>query len=223
MEPAQSLEPDRPLDPDQRWDHPAHWKVLDREELATGRVCNFVNDTVEAPDGQTFRRQYVTHPGAVAIIALDEDDRVVVVRQYRHPVSMVLVEPPAGLLDVEGESPLDAAARELAEEAMLSAQDWRVLVDVATSPGGCAETLRIYLARDLSSAPRPEGFSPVDEEAHMSVSREPLDDLVEAILAGHCQSPSLVAGVMSLALARARGEVDQLRHADSPWPARESA
>lgn len=207
-------------DPAQRWDHAVGWPVLDHEVLATGRVCDFVNDTVEAPDGQTFRRQYVTHPGAVAIIALDEEDRVVVVRQYRHPVGMVLVEPPAGLLDVEGEDPLDAAARELAEEAMLAAEDWRVLVDVATSPGGCAETLRIYLARGLSPAPRPEGFVPVDEEVHMSVSREPLDDLVEAILAGHCQSPSLVAGVTALALARARGETDELREATCPWPAR---
>ncbi|NYK32443.1 NUDIX domain-containing protein, partial [Salmonella enterica subsp. enterica serovar Typhimurium] len=90
-----------------------------------------------------INRQYMSHPGAVGIIALDDQDRVAVVRQYRHPVRMVLVEPPAGLLDVEGEDFLAAAQRELAEEAMLSADDWRVLVDIVTTPGGCQESLRI--------------------------------------------------------------------------------
>lgn len=206
---------------DERWDHAESWQVSRHEVRATGRVCDFINDTVTSPSGETFDRQYVTHPGAVGIIALDENDRVAVVRQYRHPVGMVLVEPPAGLLDVEGEDWLSAARRELAEEAMLAADDWRVLVDLCTTPGGCQETLRIYLARGLRSAPRPDGFVLEGEEVDMTVGWEPLDDLVDAVLAGHCQSPTLVAGVTSLALARATGRIDDLRPADCPWPIRE--
>lgn len=201
-----------------RWDEPASWTVENHEVRATGRVCDFVDDTIVTPVGETIERQYVTHPSAVGIIALDDEDRVAVVRQYRHPVRMILVEPPAGLLDVDGEDYLAAARRELAEEAMLAADDWRVLVDIFTTPGGCQENLRIYLARSLHPAPRPDGFVLEGEEVLMKASWEPLDDLVDAVFAGSCQSPTLVAGVTALALARATGRLDDLRPADSPWP-----
>ncbi|MCI1749555.1 MAG: NUDIX hydrolase [Acidipropionibacterium sp.] len=204
-----------------RWDHDEAWQIDSHEVLATGRVCDFVNDRLTTPADEQIARQYITHPGAVGIIALDEQDRVAVVRQYRQPVRMILVEPPAGLLDVENEDYLHAAQRELAEEAQLAAADWRILVDIFTSPGGSQESLRIYLARDLHSAPRPEGFVLEGEEATMSHDWEPLDDLVDAIFAGHCQSPTLVAGVMALATARAQDRIDRLRPADSPWPVRE--
>ncbi|ERF56606.1 NUDIX family hydrolase, partial [Cutibacterium avidum TM16] len=179
----------------ERWDRDECWQVVDHQVKATGRVCNFVDDAVVTPSGEHINRQYMSHPGAVGIIALDDQDRVAVVRQYRHPVRMVLVEPPAGLLDVDGEDFLMAAQRELAEEAMLAADDWRVLVDIVTTPGGCQESLRIYLARGLHEAPRPEGFVLEGEEVSMKAGWEPLDDLVEAIYAGQCQSPTLVTGV----------------------------
>ncbi len=204
-----------------RWDQDETWQIDSHQVLATGRVCDFVNDQVTTPAGEQVARQYITHPGAVGIIALDEDDRVAVVRQYRQPVRMVLVEPPAGLLDVDGEPYLDAARRELAEEAQLAASDWRILVDIFTSPGGSQESLRIYLARDLRPAPRPEGFVLEGEEVTMSHDWEPLDDLVDAVYAGRCQSPTLVAGVMALALARSQNRIDRLRPADSRWPVRE--
>ncbi|AFV89874.1 MAG: NUDIX hydrolase [Acidipropionibacterium acidipropionici] len=204
-----------------RWDHDETWQIDSHRVLATGRVCDFVNDRVITPAGEQVDRQYITHPGAVGIIALDDRDRVAVVRQYRQPVRMVLVEPPAGLLDVDGEGYLHAAQRELAEEARLAASDWRVLVDVFTSPGGAQESLRIFLARDLRPAPLPDGFVLEGEEVTMSQDWEPLDDLVEAVYAGQCQSPTMVAGVLALALARSRGSLDALRPADSPWPVRE--
>lgn len=204
-----------------RWDHDETWQIDGHQVLATGRVCDFVNDRLTTPTGEQIDRQYITHPGAVGIIALDEHDRVAVVRQYRQPVRMVLVEPPAGLLDVDGEGYLHAAQRELAEEARLAAADWRVLVDIFTSPGGGQESLRIFLARGLTEAPAPDGFVLEGEEATMTHDWEPLEDLVEAAYAGQCQSPTLVTGVLALALARAQGRVDRLRPADSPWPVRE--
>ncbi|MSS45228.1 NUDIX hydrolase [Cutibacterium sp. WCA-380-WT-3A] len=204
-----------------RWDEDECWQIVNHQVKATGRVCDFIDDVVVTPAGERINRQYTSHPGAVGIIALDDQDRIAVVRQYRHPVRMALVEPPAGLLDIDGEDFLEAAQRELAEEVMLSADDWRVLVDVVTTPGGCQESLRIYLARGLHEVPRPDGFVLEGEEVSMKAGWEPLDDLVEAIYAGQCQSPTLVAGVMALELARRTDRMNQLRSAHSPWPIRE--
>ncbi|MGA4507700.1 NUDIX domain-containing protein [Propionibacteriaceae bacterium G1746] len=205
---------------DQPADFPTAWPVAASEVLARGRVCNFVQQTVVPPAGEPFSRQFISHPGAVGIIALDDQDRVAVVDQYRHPVGLTLVEPPAGLLDIEGEDFLVAAQRELAEEVELAAADWRVLVDVCTSPGGSEESARVYLARGLSPAPHPEGFVPEDEEAHMVVRWVGFEDLVDGVFAGRLQSPLLVAGIMALAAARSTGRLESLRTPDAPWPVR---
>lgn len=202
-------------------DRPEAWPIVEHRVLGRGRVSNFVEDDLTTPDGEQFTRQYVTHPGAVAVIALDDRGRVAVIDQYRHPVAHRLVEPPAGLLDADGESFVAAAQRELAEEALLRADDWRVLVDIFTTPGGCEESIRIFLARELTATPRPDGFVVEDEEAHMSVHWIDLEALVEAILAGRVQSPSLVSGVLALRTAMATDALDGLRPADAPWPARE--
>ena len=135
----------------ERWDRDECWQVVDHQVKATGRVCNFVDDAVVTPSGEHINRQYMSHPGAVGIIALDDQDRVAVVRQYRHPVRMVFVEPPAGLLDVDGEDFLVAAQRELAEEAMLAADDWRILVDIVTTPGILADLPGSWASRGASS------------------------------------------------------------------------
>ncbi|WP_420175545.1 NUDIX domain-containing protein [Luteococcus sp. OSA5] len=202
-------------------DRPEAWTINSHRVLGVGRVCSFVEEDILPPSGEQFTRQYLTHPGAVAVMALDDDDRVAVVHQYRHPVAMKLVEPPAGLLDAEGESFLSAAQRELAEEALLRADDWRVLVDIFTTPGGCEESIRIYLARGLSPAPRPEGFVVEDEEAHMEISWVPLEELVAQVFAGRIQSPSMVSGALALQTALLSGTLDALRPADASWPARE--
>lgn len=203
------------------FDQPEAWPIVKHEVLGRGRVCDFVEDTIAAPDGETFVRQWLTHPGAVAVMALHDDGRVAVVHQYRHPVAMKLIEPPAGLLDAEGEDWLVAAQRELAEEALLEASDWRVLVDIFTTPGGCAESIRIYLATGLTHADRPEGFVVEDEEAHMAIGWVPLDELVDAVYAGQVQSPSMVSGTLALYAARESGRLDSLRPANAPWPARQ--
>lgn len=196
------------------------WPVVQREVQASGRIQNFVEDAVAGPNGETMVRQWVGHPGAVAVIAMDEQGRIAVVHQYRHPVGFRLVEPPAGILDVEGEPAVEAAKRELAEEAQLAASDWRTLVDVFTSPGGLQESIRIFVARGLSLAPLPDGFEVEDEECDMGLYWLPLDHLVELIYAGEVQSPTMVAGALALALAIEQGRLDTLRPADAPWPAR---
>lgn len=206
-----------------RGDELASWPVTSHEVLATGAVSSFVEDEVTTPSGEHMRRQYLTHPGAVGIVAWDEvNDTIAVVRQYRHPVRIEMVEIPAGLLDVEGEDYQAAAARELAEEAELAADRWEVLVDVCTSPGGLAENLRVYLARGLHATARPAGFQLEGEEAHMRHGFVPRAELVDAILEGRCGSPSLAAGILSLEAARLGGRLDRLRPADAPWTARQA-
>ncbi|MDR3202139.1 MAG: NUDIX hydrolase, partial [Bifidobacteriaceae bacterium] len=141
-------------------DLPAERRVVGpRRVLARGRVQAFVAEDVDLGGGRVVKREFAAHPGAVAVIALDSRGRVLLQRQYRHPVGFELWEPPAGLLDVEGEEPLAAARRELAEEADLLAGDWRRLADFFTTPGGCDERIRIYLARDLAPVPAAERFA----------------------------------------------------------------
>ncbi len=167
-------------------------------------------------------REYVDHPGAVAVVALDDDGRVALVNQYRHPVRSVLWEIPAGLLDVEGEDAQLAAARELAEEADLRAARWDVLADFLTSPGISNEALRVFLARDLSPVPEAERHERTEEEAGMELRWVPLDEVVERVLDGSLHNPSTIVGAMSAFAARAGGWAS-LRPADAPWPYRRGA
>lgn len=193
--------------------------VVARDELHHGLVWDLRRETVELGDGQTVVREYVAHPGAVCVIALDDADRVFLLRQYRHPVGMSLWEPVAGLLDVADESPWVGAARELVEEAGLVGGRWDVLVDAELSPGGTSETIRLYLARDL--APAPGGRPPGDgEERDLPMTWVPLEDAVAGVLAGRLTSPSTVIGVLAAYAARAAGW-STLRPVDAAWPARE--
>ncbi|MER7801719.1 NUDIX hydrolase [Streptomyces parvulus] len=195
------------------------WEVRGTATPFRGKKTSVRTDDVVMPDGSVVTRDYQVHPGSVAVVALDGEGRVLVIKQYRHPVRERLWEIPAGLLDVPGENPLHAAQRELYEEAHVKAEDWRVLTDVYTTPGGCDEAVRIFLARNLSEA---EGarFEVEDEEADMELARVPVADLVRGVLAGELHNNCLVVGVLSL-LAAERGDgFDALRPAEAPWPAR---
>ncbi len=204
-------------------DHPVGWPVTAERVLGAGAFTALLQDDITAPDGSTLKREYLRHPGAVGIIALDAAGRVALVRQYRHAVRHRLIEPPAGLLDVDGEAYVLAAQRELAEEVGLAADTWHVLVDLFTTPGIVAEGLRVYLARDLHPADAPDGFVKEGEEAEMELSWASLGDLVDAVLAGDLHNPTLVSGVLAAAVADARGDdFASLRPADAPWPARDA-
>lgn len=200
-------------------DTPEEWQVTATETPFTGNKTSVRTDSVVMPDGSVHRRDYQVHPGSVAVLALDDDGRVVVLRQYRHPVRHKLWEIPAGLLDVPGENPLHAAQRELYEEAHVKAEDWRVLTDIYPTPGGCDEAVRVFLARGLSEA-EGERFEVAEEEADMELARVPLPELVRGVLAGDLHNACLVVGVLSLTAALAGDGIDALRPAEAPWPAR---
>jgi ADP-ribose pyrophosphatase len=200
---------------------PAPYAVRSVEEIYRGRVVTLRRDLVRMPDGDEAVREIVEHPGAVGVLAIDEDERVVLVNQYRHPVGRRLDELPAGLLDVAGEPALVGAQRELAEEAHLAAQRWDVLVDLNPSPGFSSEAIRIYLARDLSEDPA-EGFVAEHEELTLTVSRVPLSECVQRVLAGDITNGAAVAGIMAADVVR-RGGWSGLRPADAPWLDRPAA
>jgi ADP-ribose pyrophosphatase len=204
---------------DELADVPLAWPVVSSTVLARGKITTYVQDQVRTPDGQLIEREYLKHPGAVGVIALDDHDRVALVRQYRHPVRHRLIEPPAGLLDVGGEDYLQAIERELAEEVGLAARRWAVLVDLFTTPGILGESLRIYLARDLVAVDGPDDFTREGEEAHMDTVWATLDDLVEAVLDGRLHNPTMVSGVLATWAARQRDGFTSLRPADAAWPA----
>ncbi|MDG4863186.1 NUDIX hydrolase [Streptomyces sp. T-3] len=195
------------------------WQITATATPFVGNKTSVRTDDVVMPGGTVARRDYQVHPGSVAVLALDDLGRVLVIRQYRHPVRHKLWEIPAGLLDVPGENPLHAAQRELYEEAHVKAEDWRVLTDVFTTPGGCDEAVRIFLARDLSEADG-ERFEVSEEEADMELKRVPLEDLVRGVLAGELHNNCLVVGVLSLVAAQSGDGLDALRPAEAPWPAR---
>ncbi|MDI2131830.1 NUDIX domain-containing protein [Yinghuangia seranimata] len=201
-------------------DTPEEWRVTETATPYQGRVTAMRTEVVTMPDGAFARRDYLVHPGAVGVIALDERDRVLVLRQYRHPVRHKLWEVPAGLLDVPGEPPLGAAQRELYEEAHHKADDWRVLVDYYNTPGSSSEAIRVFLARGLSEATG-ERYEAHGEELDLELDWAPLDDLIALVLAGELHNPTLVAGVLAVHAARTTATgLDGLRPADAPWPAR---
>jgi ADP-ribose pyrophosphatase len=200
-------------------DTPQEWQVTGSVTPFEGAKTSVRTDRVVMPDGSVVGRDYQVHPGSVAVLALDDEGRVAVLSQYRHPVRHKLWEIPAGLLDVPGENPLHAAQRELYEEAHIKAGDWRVLADVYTSPGGSDEAVRIFLARDLSDS-EDERFEVSDEEADMEHARVPLAELVRGALAGELHNTCLVIGALALSAAQAEGGLDALRPAEAPWPAR---
>lgn len=200
-------------------DVPESWEVTASETPFQGNKTGVRTEDVVMPDGSVVRRDYQVHPGSVAVLALDDEDRALVISQYRHPVREKLWEIPAGLLDVPGENPLHAAQRELYEEAHVKAGDWRVLADVYTTPGGSDEAVRIFLARDIAAADG-ERFEVSEEEADMEIARVPVPDLVRGVLAGELHNNCLVVGVLSLTAARSGPGLESLRPADAPWPAR---
>ncbi|MGY2084726.1 NUDIX domain-containing protein [Blastococcus sp. SYSU DS0539] len=184
---------------------PHEYRVLATEPVYEGRVIRLAKDTVAMPGGGDSVREVVHHPGAVAVVALDDEGNVVLLRQYRHPVGNYLWELPAGLRDADGEPPLETAKRELAEETRLAAQRWSLLTTHYSSPGFCDEMVLVYLAEGLSDVDRPEGFTVEHEELDMTVERVPLGDAVQRVFDGDIRNAAAVVGLLAAAQARATG------------------
>ena len=192
------------------------WPVVCSAELMHGEIIRVRQDMVQMPDGDTAGREVVEHPGAVAVLAIDEAERVLVIRQYRHPVSALLWEIPAGLRDIDGEPPLVTAERELLEEAGYRAADWRVLVDFFSSPGIITERLRVFLARGLTEVPAEQRtYVRRHEEAELVVAWLPLEEAVAAFLAGDLRNGVTAVGILS-AYAALRGGFTALRGTEAP-------
>ncbi|MBM0125398.1 NUDIX domain-containing protein [Pimelobacter simplex] len=188
-------------------DVPESWPVEDSVDLhRDGWVVAFRSDRIRRPgaeDEEPFRRLVLEHPGAAVVLAIDAEDRVLCLRQYRHPAQYRLVELPAGVIDHPGENPEDVARRELREEAALAAQRWTHLLSTLSSPGYSAERIHYYLAEDLAPADRGD-FELRHEEADLEVFWVPFADLVDAILAGEVTDGPVVQAVLAVQVRRDR-------------------
>ncbi|WP_431779865.1 NUDIX domain-containing protein [Microbacterium aurantiacum] len=177
-------------------DEPVEAAVTDSDLVYEGRVWDVRSDTLRYGDDEIVR-QYVAHPGAAAVVALDDEDRVLLIQQYRHPIRHRDWEIPAGLLDVPGEPPYETARRELAEEVDLVAERWEDLVSVFTTPGGNDEVVHVFLARGLSAVGHAHAREA--EEADIRTEWIPLADAVDGVLAGRLRNGILAVGVLAAA------------------------
>ena len=196
----------------------AGYRTLDTREVWRGHVIAVRRDRVAMPSGDVLERDVVEHPGAVHVLAFDDEERILLIRQYRHPVGRHLLELPAGLLDVDGEPASSTGARELAEEAGFAATEWHHLVDILPTPGGSDEATRVLIARGLRPTTA-AGFTAIGEEADLTLSWHSLDDAVELVLGGELTNGTAAVAILAAAALRARGW-SGLRPAARPWPDR---
>lgn len=190
-------------------DRPQSWPVLATRDLhRDGWVVALREDTVQRPGHpeETFRRLVVEHPGAAIVLAVDEQERVCCIRQYRHAAQGLLLELPAGICDQADEDPQVTAERELQEEVELQATDWRHLMTLNPSAGITTELHRIYLARGLSRSDRGD-FELHAEEAEMEKVWIPIDDLIDAVLDGRIQESPMAAAVLAYDVLKTRGQL----------------
>jgi 8-oxo-dGDP phosphatase len=190
-------------------------ETLSRTERYAGPIFTVYSDQITMSSGATAGRDVVENKGAVVVVALDDVGRVVLINQYRHAVHQRLWELPAGLRDVEGEDPVVTACRELAEEADLLAGRFDLLIDLHTSPGFADETVRIFLARDLTPVPDGERHERTAEEADIEVSRVDLDEAIAMVFRGEITNAAAVGGLLAAARARQDGWAT-LRPAETP-------
>lgn len=177
-------------------DEPVDLEVVASDLVYQGAVWDVRSDTVRYGDGE-MTRQYVEHPGAAAVVAIDDDERVVLIQQYRQPIKERDWEIPAGLLDVAGEPPVETAKRELSEEVDLAADRWQHLVSIHTTPGGNDEIVHLFLARGLRDIIT--DYEREHEESDMRVERMPLADVIDGVLAGRLRNGILATGVLAAA------------------------
>ena len=180
-------------------------RVVGTEVLHTGPYLDLRIDTIQRPDGSTAKREIVGHPGAVAIVAIDASDQVLLVRQFRLAAGRVLLEIPAGTLDRdettgETEDPEAAAARELEEETGYRAGRWQKLASFWTAPGFATEHMHLYLATDLRPV-HADRLGP-DEDERLLLDRLPFDEAVDAVGQGVIADAKSMVGVLWVARMR---------------------
>jgi 8-oxo-dGDP phosphatase len=194
------------------------FETTSSEILHTGKIFALRIDHVRMPGGNVVTREVVENFGAVAIVAMDDDGRIPLVYQYRHPFGRRLWELPAGLLDIDGEAPHLTAARELREEAGLRAETWQVLTDLDSAPGFSDESVRVFLATGLTEIERPQAH---DEEADMTLEWYPIVEAVQRVFSGEIVNSIAVSGILA-ANAVSEG-IAEPRPVDAPWIDRPTA
>jgi ADP-ribose pyrophosphatase len=174
----------------------AGFVALDTEVVWSGRRLSVERQRFASPDGDTFDREFIRHPGAVGIIAVDAERMVTLVRQFRGPMGQTVLEMPAGTRDVEGERPEETARRELAEEVGLMASQWELLAPLPVSPGASNQVTVVYLATGLTScATGREG----PEERAMTIEQVPLSEVVAMAAGGVLiDAPTIAAVALAL-------------------------
>ncbi|AZL06181.1 NUDIX domain-containing protein [Brevibacterium aurantiacum] len=193
--------------------------ITDSEVVYHGAVWNIRRETFDLPEATGLVRDMMSHTGAVAIACVDEQERILLIQQYRHPVRARLWEVPAGLLDVPDEEPFAAAQRELAEEADLRAARWEVLTDSCLTPGGSSETIRLYLARDFELIADEDRHERSEEEAGFEFRWASLDEALDAVSAGEITNAIAQLAILQVARilrAEAAGEPTRTRSVDAP-------
>jgi 8-oxo-dGDP phosphatase len=191
------------------------WPVVSADEQLRNWLISVRTDKVRMPDNHYAERSVVTHLGAVAVLALDDAQRVLMIRQYRHPVGRLLWEIPAGLRDAEGESLLQTAERELLEETGYRAREWHTLVDYFSSPGFSTERIRIFLARGLEKADDLDHYEREAEEKFIVTGWLDLTEAVRLVQAGKLHSGPAITGILAGYAASSEG-FSGLRPATAP-------
>lgn len=174
------------------------------ETVYSGKILTVQEDVVTLPDGNEARREIVRHSGACCVVAIDDDRNLLLVRQFRYALNKQFLEVPAGKLDIVGESPLEAAKRELLEETGFKASNWLDLGAIYPSPGYCDEVIYLYVATKLTRA----GDLNLDEGEFLQVEKYSLDDISEKILYGIIQDAKTICAILKVKMLIIEGKIE---------------
>ncbi|MDO4484126.1 MAG: NUDIX hydrolase [Clostridia bacterium] len=166
-------------------------QILTRETVFPGVIINLEHWKVTLPNGKEAMREVACHIGAAAVVAIDDDDNLLLVRQHRVAVERITREIPAGKLDSRDEDPFECAKRELSEETGMTAESWEKLTCLETTPGFCNERIHVYLARGLK-----QGETHPDEDEFVDVIRMPVKEAVAAVMRGEIRDSKTVCGIL---------------------------
>jgi len=166
-------------------------KTLKTEWIYKGRVVNLKIDEVELPNGRKSKREIIVHRGAAAILPIDDDGNIVMVKQYRKPAEKILLEIPAGTLE-EGEDPLECAKRELIEETGFAAREFTPLISFYSTPGFTTERLHIYIAKGLY-----EESGEMDFDEFIEIEKIPFNEALSMVLEGKIEDAKTIIGILT--------------------------
>ena len=175
-------------------------KTIEKNTLFSGRIINLRKDTALLPNGATATREVVEHPGGVCVAALDEDDNLLMVKQFRYPYMEIILEVPAGKRDKSGEDPLECGKRELKEETGAVAEHYMSLGQLYPSPGYCDEIIHLFAAKGLSF-----GQCCPDDDEFLAVERVPLKTAVQMVLNGEIKDAKTQVCILKLKALKERG------------------